>query len=66
MAPFSLGNERGKKNNFLAFRQKHQRIDHVLKRLCLDGFAALVTMGMAAAGKEQAEMIIDFRYRADR
>ena len=50
---------------FRALRQLADLIDHLVDRLLRDGLTALRTVRMADARKEQSEVVVDLRDRAD-
>ncbi len=53
------------KHNLFSLRPGQQRIDHILNGLGANRLTAFRTMGLTGTGKEQPQVVINFRYRAN-
>ncbi|MCG3120365.1 MAG: hypothetical protein ALAOOOJD_03028 [bacterium] len=62
---FAPAHHRRQHLEFGAGRQFQNCIDHLLHSLALDFFAAIVAVRHADARKQQTQIVVDFRHRAD-
>ena len=66
MPAFSFGDQGRKEDDLRPLFELHQAIDHILHRLGGNFAAADMAMGMAAAGEQQAQVIVDLGDRPHR
>ena len=65
-SPFLPADDRGQELKLTPFRQQTDSIDHLLHGLRRDFLAALKAGGASDPGKEETEIVVNFRYGADR